>query len=109
MNKKLYDELIRQYGNSVSHSHYMDSIEWVKRHLERLCTEFGFLEIGKPVKHTISGITRVSNVRGFIMNASFSPFIGIDTGFGNIWYYKAEVPMEEEIEKYDGHCLICSE
>ena len=87
----------------------MNSIEWVEKHLQRLCTEFGFLEIGKPIKHTIAGTTRVSNVEEFIISTSFSPFIGISTGFGNIWYYESESPTEEELKKYDGHCLICSE
>jgi hypothetical protein len=109
MNLKLYTKIIDQYRNSVTYAHYENNIGWVKRHLERLCTEFAFLETGALVKHTIDGTTRVSKVRGFIVSTHSNALVGIDTGYGNIWYHEAEKPTDEEIEEFDGHCLLVSE
>ncbi len=107
MNKKLYNQLLKQYQDSVPYSHYQANIKWVKGHLERLCTEFSFLGIGKPVKFTMGDITRVAIVNEFIINTSFNnAWIGIETGFGGIWYFETQKPTKEELQKFDGHCLV---
>jgi len=110
MNFKLYLKLIDQYIESVTYAHFQKNIGWVKRHIERLCTEFPFLEEGELVKHTIGGTTRVSKVRRFFISTNYAgSFVGIDTGYGNIWYYEAQKPTQKEIEEFDGHCLVVGE
>jgi hypothetical protein len=107
MNTKLYNQLLKQYQDSVPYSHYKSNIKWVKGHLERLCDEFYFLGVGEPVKFTMDGITRIATVEEFIINTSFfDPWIGIETGFGGIWYYETEKPTKEELKQFDGDCLI---
>jgi hypothetical protein len=111
MNSPLYLKLIGQYQNSATYAHYVNNIDWVKLHLERLCTEYAFLETGALVKHTIGGTTRVSKIRGFIVSTHSNALVGIDTGYGNIWYHEAEKPTDEEVRAFelDGHCLVLSE
>jgi hypothetical protein len=107
MNTELYNKLLKQYQDSVSYTHYNSNITWVKKHLERLCTEFAFLGIGKPIKCTIDGTTRVCSVDEFIIETrSLSPWIGVETGFGGIWYYETIEPTKEELNEFDGHCLV---
>jgi len=107
MNMELYNQLLKQYGDEVTHNQYVSGLSWVKRHLERLCNEFPFLGIGNPIKCTIGGTTRITNVERFVINAnSMSGWIGIETGFGGVWYYETQKPTEDELKNYNGDCLI---
>jgi hypothetical protein len=46
-------------------------------------------------------------VEEFIINTSFiDAWIGIETGFGGIWYFETKKPTKEELQKFDGHCLV---
>ena len=103
MNKTLYSQLVKQHQDSATVSSYFRSKDWVEGHLFRLCTEFGWLSVGTPVKHTICGITRVSKVESFIVNEHN---ILVNVGFGNIWYYECRKPKASEVKKFDGHCLV---
>ena len=105
MNELLFNKLLKQYQDTTTVTAYIRSQHWVETHLRRLCTEFGWLEVGKPVKHTISGTTSVSKVEGFIINEHN---ILVDVGFGNIWYYECKQPTTKEVKNFDGHCLIVS-
>jgi hypothetical protein len=53
----------------------------------------------------------VSKIRGFIVSTHSNALVGIDTGYGNIWYHEAEKPTDEEVRAFelDGHCLVLSE
>lgn len=105
--KSLYQKLVKQLEDSLTVSQYKLHSTWVMRHIDRICREFSFLEVGKPVKFTMDGITRVSILRGIILSPiGMNAFVGIDTGFGNIWYYEAKEPTKAELKKFDGHCLI---
>ena len=105
--KSLYQKLVKQLEDSLTVSQYKLHSTWVMGHIDRICREFSFLEVGKPVKFTMDGITRVSILRGIILAPSYmNAFVGIDTGFGNIWYYEAKEPTKAELKKFDGHCLI---
>jgi len=91
---------------SVTYTQFQRHIKWIKWHIERLCTDFSFLEEGVLVKHTnVFGTTMVSKVEKFIINHNF---IGIDTGFDTFWYHEVEKPTEEEIKKFNGHVLVVS-
>lgn len=103
MNYALYNELVRQYEDTTTVTAYKKSKDWVLRHIDRLCSEFGFLGVGEPVKCTISGTTRVSKIQGFIVGEHG---ILVETGFGNVWYYETKKPSATEIKKFDDHCLI---
>jgi hypothetical protein len=103
MNYALYNDLVKQYEDTTTVTAYQRGKDWVFGHLERLCSEFEFLGVGKPVKHTIAGTTRVSKIEGFIVG---DHGIFVDTGFGNVWYYETKKPSTAEIKKFDGHCLV---
>lgn len=103
MNKKLYDTLIKQYQDNTSYTRYLQSNKRVKNYLKTLCEKFGWLSVGALVKHTIDGTTRVSKVERFIVNENN---VLVDVGFGNIWYHECIKPSNEEVEKFDGHCLV---
>ena len=104
--KKLYNKLVKQFEDSVSVTEFKSNQRWVMLHIDKIVSLYSFLEVGKPVKTTIDGITRVSILKEFIISLGFNNFIGIGTGFGNIWYYEAKEPTEEEKKKFDGRCLI---
>lgn len=105
--KDLYKLLIKQFEDSVSVSQYKLYSVWVLRHIDRICLEFGYLEVGKPFKFTICGTTRVAILDGFIIQTGMiNSFIGLETGFGNVWYYEAKEPTKAELNKFDGHCLV---
>jgi hypothetical protein len=108
MNTELYNKLVKQFEDQTNITRYKLSWDWVNRHLERLCTEFSFLELGKPIKFEISGTLRVANFEEFIVTEHF---IGLDTGFGNIWYYEVKQPTKKELREFkrDGHCLVIEE
>jgi hypothetical protein len=103
MNEKLKDELIYQFESKFTVTQYHLHKNWVLNHIYRLAEEFGHLEIGKPFKFTIGDITRVAILKGFVIGSNF---IGVDTGFGNVWYYQTSKPTKAELKKFDGHCLI---
>lgn len=103
MNTALYNSLIKQYQDNTTVTRYFLSKDWVESHIKTLCEKFGWLSVGGLVKHTISGTTRVSKVKRFIVNEHN---LLVDVGFGNIWYYECTKPSSEEMEKFDGHCLI---
>jgi hypothetical protein len=108
MNTELYNKLVNQFKNETSVTGYESSWKWVNRHLVRLCTEFSFLEVGKPIKFEIEDTLRVANFEEFIVT---DDFIGLDTGFGNIWYYEAKEPTKKELREFkkDGDCLVIKE
>jgi hypothetical protein len=108
MNKKLYDLLVKKFENSVSVSQYNQQKVWVLNHFERLATEFSYLGIGKPVKHNIDGCVRVSNVEDFVISLGWESFIGVETGFGCVWYFECIRPTKKELKEFDGDCLVIS-
>jgi len=105
MNEELYFKLFRQWQDSTNVTTYFKTKDWVDWHLTKLATEFGWLGVGVPVKHTIGNFTRVSNVLSFIVTHNH---ILVETGFGNVWYHECIKPTEAELKEYDGHCLVCT-
>jgi hypothetical protein len=108
MNKKLYNLLVKKFKDSVSVSQYNQDKVWVLNHFKRFATEFSFIEIGKPIKHNIDNCVRVSKVEDFVINLGWDSFIGVETGFGCMWYYECMQPTKQELKDFDGHCLVIS-
>ena len=106
MDKKLYNLLVKKFEDSVSVSQYNQQKVWVLNHFKRFATEFSFIEIGKPVKHNIGGCLRVSNVTDFVISLGWENFIGVETGFGCVWYFECVQPTNQELKDFDGHCLV---
>lgn len=109
MNEKLYNELVKQFKNEFTVTEYNSHKNWVLEHFRRIATNYSFLKVGSPVKHTIDGCTRVSTMNEFVINLGMDSFIGVDTGFGCMWYYECKKPTTDEMKKFDGHCLIVGE
>ena len=103
MNIELFNLLMKKYQDSATVTSYLRSKDWVERHVRRASTDFSWLAIGAPVKHTIDGTTRISVVQSFIVNEHN---VLVNVGFGNVWYHECKKPLVKELKKFDGDCLV---
>lgn len=104
MNIKLYNYLVKKFEDENSVTQYNKHKNWVINHITKISTEFEFLKIGTPIKYKIGDVYRISKLEDFIIDPY--GFIGVDTGFGILWYYEIENPTKIEVDKFDGHCLV---
>ena len=103
----LKKQLIDQIEQIFTVKDFRKSEKWLMTHVDRICENFNFIEIGKPIKSNIDGTTRVTIAERFIFSCSpLGSFVGVSTGFGNVWYYELEKPTESELKKFDGRCLL---
>jgi hypothetical protein len=108
MDEKLYNQLVKKFKDEFTVTEYNSHKTWVLEHFRRIATSYQFLKVDSPVKHTIDGCTRISTMDEFVINIGMDSFIGVDTGFGCVWYYECLCPNKEEISRFDGHCLVIS-
>ncbi len=99
MNTKLYNELVEQLEKEMTVAEYKRHGQWYLTHIERIATDFPFLEKGRAVKADIGGFEQIATVKRFIFNQGWDMNVLVDTGYGNVWYYETSKPTIKEIKE----------
>lgn len=104
MNTELYNKLINKLEKEMTVAQFKINGNWYLTHIKRLCEEYDFIDINKPIKFDIDGLVRVAEATDLYFNGSCG--VVVETGFGNMRYYDCMKPTADELQKFDGHCLI---
>ena len=88
MNTHTHDYLVDMLESQMTVKNYKRHGQWYLKHIDKLATNYPFLEIDAEIKVTIDGEEIECIVVDFILN--WDEGILVDTGYGNVYYHETK-------------------
>ena len=102
MNVELYDKLVKQFEDKATVTAYKQNSKSVLFHIERLVTNYPFLDIGTKVKYKDEFGTKTVTIKEFYIYYGFEGTgIMVITDFENFYYHETEKVGNKVIYKED--------